>query len=101
MPTQFLSQKQLAQRWALSHRTLERWRQNGKGPEYFKFEGKVAYRLSDILTYEAGHMHRPSSSASGALAEEVGIAGLTANSFAGGTPLPSVPTPSDQRSPKK
>ncbi|KGL02744.1 helix-turn-helix domain-containing protein [Thalassobacter stenotrophicus] len=47
------SQKELARRWAISHRTLERWRWSGEGPNYLKLGGRVIYRLEDIMTFEA------------------------------------------------
>jgi hypothetical protein len=48
-----LNQVQLARRWALSPRTLERWRCHGTGPSYLKIGGRVVYRLEDIEAYEA------------------------------------------------
>ena len=48
-----LNQVQLARRWALSPRTLERWRCHGTGPRYLKIGGRVVYRLEDIEAYEA------------------------------------------------
>lgn len=51
-PNKFLSQEELAKRWNLSHRTLERWRWIGNGPSHFKAGGKVRYRLDDILAFE-------------------------------------------------
>lgn len=50
--SEFLNQKQLARRWGLSPRTLERWRSLHKGPVYFRLGGKVAYRLADIDEFE-------------------------------------------------
>lgn len=50
---QFLNQKQLARRWGLSPRTLERWRWQGRGPNYLKLVGRVSYRLTDIEAFEA------------------------------------------------
>jgi hypothetical protein len=47
-----LNQHQLAQRWGISPRTLERWRWLGLGPAYLKLVGTVAYRLEDIVAYE-------------------------------------------------
>ena len=39
-----LTQKELARRWTISHRTLERWRWAGEGPAYMKLGGRVVYR---------------------------------------------------------
>ena len=47
------SEKLLARHWGLSHRTLERWRHNGSGPEFLKIGGRIIYRRADIQTYEA------------------------------------------------
>jgi hypothetical protein len=48
-----LTQEELADRWRISPRTLERWRWAGKGPAYLKLVGSVAYRIEDIEAYEA------------------------------------------------
>src|SRR5687767_12358626 len=48
-----LNQIELARRWTLSARTLERWRCAGEGPRYLKIGGRVVYRLEDIEAFEA------------------------------------------------
>lgn len=53
MTTRHLSQIELAARWNISHRTLERWRWTGEGPQFVKLGGRVVYRLEDIEAYEA------------------------------------------------
>lgn len=52
-----LDSKQLAQRWAMSYRTLDRWRWQGQGPRFIKIGGRVVYRLKDIEEYEANNLH--------------------------------------------
>ena len=47
-----LSQIELAARWKISHRTLERWRWAQEGPRYLKIGGRVVYRLSDVEAFE-------------------------------------------------
>jgi hypothetical protein len=54
---QFLDQKDLANRWLISPRTLEQWRWQGRGPRYLKIGGRVVYRLSDIETFELASVH--------------------------------------------
>ena len=49
-----LGQTNLATRWSLSPRTLERWRWLGEGPPFIKIGGRVVYRQEDIEAYEAG-----------------------------------------------
>lgn len=53
MTTRHLNQTELAARWTISPRTLERWRFTGEGPQFIKIGGRVAYRLEDIEGYEA------------------------------------------------
>ena len=48
----FLNNEQLARRWHLSPRTLERWRWEGIGPHYLKIGGRVVYGLNDVEEYE-------------------------------------------------
>lgn len=52
MATRHLTQSEVARRWCLSPRTLERWRWLGQGPVYLKLGGRVAYRVEDIEAYE-------------------------------------------------
>lgn len=47
-----INQMELAVRWRISHRTLERWRWTGEGPKYLKVGGRVVYRVADIEAYE-------------------------------------------------
>ena len=50
--TKHLDQRELAHRWRISCRTLERWRWLNQGPPYLKLGGRVVYQLSDIQAYE-------------------------------------------------
>ena len=52
MDGRFLNQIDLSNLWKMSHRTLERWRCEGRGPSYVKIGGKVLYRAEDILAFE-------------------------------------------------
>ena len=60
MSTRHLSQIELAARWNLSPRTLERWRFTGEGPQFVKLGGRVVYRLEDIEAYEAEQIRQAS-----------------------------------------
>lgn len=46
------TETELAQRWAISIKTLQRWRSENRGPRYIKLSKVVRYRLADILDYE-------------------------------------------------
>jgi hypothetical protein len=47
-----LNQIDLARRWRVSPRTLERWRWLREGPRYLKLGGRVLYRVADIEEFE-------------------------------------------------
>jgi hypothetical protein len=51
-----LLQAELARRWRISPRSLERWRWLKMGPPYVKVGGRVVYRLEDVLAYEAARL---------------------------------------------
>lgn len=52
MAIRHLSQIELAARWNISPRTLERWRWTGEGSTFIKLGGRVVYRLEDIEAHE-------------------------------------------------
>lgn len=52
MVIRHLHQNDLADRWRISERTLERWRWLKQGPTYIKVGG-VVYALDDVEAYEA------------------------------------------------
>ena len=54
-----LSNKLLARRWGLSHRTLERWRHEGTGPAFMKIGSRIMYRLEDIQAFEKDRVRHP------------------------------------------
>jgi len=58
-PILHLNQVQLARRWSLSPRTLERWRWRDQGPAYLKVGGRVVYRQIGIEAFERDAAHRP------------------------------------------
>lgn len=54
----FLNQVELADRWRLSPRTLERWRWECAGPHYLKIGGRVIYALSEVEAYEQARIKK-------------------------------------------
>jgi hypothetical protein len=49
-----LTEQELAERWRMSIRTLQGWRQRKTGPKFIKIRGQaVRYPMDDVLTYEA------------------------------------------------
>ncbi len=53
MFVEHLNQTDLARRWTISPRTLERWRWLGQGPRFIKVGGRVIYRVAEIEAFEA------------------------------------------------
>ncbi len=47
-----LNQTELAARWKISSRTLERWRWIGESPHFLKLGGRVIYRIEDVEAFE-------------------------------------------------
>ena len=56
MPPIHINQIELADRWKISPRTLERWRCAGQGPAFVKLGGRVVYSLEAIEAYERGRV---------------------------------------------
>jgi hypothetical protein len=50
--------RELALRWHVSPRTLERWRSLKQGPDYLQIGGRVVYRLQDIEAFEAAQIKK-------------------------------------------
>ena len=65
MAIKHLNQIELADRWNISQRTLERWRWLGEGPAYLKIGGRVVYRLEDVEAFEAGNLRASKSAPAG------------------------------------
>lgn len=51
--SQFLNQSELAARWKISPKTLERWRYEGKKPSFTKIHGRILYNIEDIQEFES------------------------------------------------
>lgn len=52
-----LTPRQLATRWQVSEKTLERWRHTGTGPGFVKIVGRILYPISDIEAMESKVSH--------------------------------------------
>ena len=65
MPVKHLRQAEVAQRWSVSHRTLERWRWTGAGPRFLKIGGRVVYRVEEVEAFEAQQGIEPDEATAG------------------------------------
>ena len=52
-----LNENELAQRWGVSPKTLQRWRSEGRGPRYLNLSKRVSYPLEAILDFEYSALH--------------------------------------------
>ncbi len=52
MDATHLLTEDLARRWRLSPRTLERWRYQGIGPRFRRIEARVVYKLEEVERFE-------------------------------------------------
>lgn len=71
MKTIHLSQIDVAERWQISPRTLERWRWEGAGPIHLKIGGRILYRLEDIEAFEHGALKTETTKNVGQALEQV------------------------------
>ncbi|WP_347882304.1 helix-turn-helix domain-containing protein [Jannaschia ovalis] len=47
-----LRERDLAERWAVSQRTLQRWRAEGYGPAWINIGGSIRYKLATVEAFE-------------------------------------------------
>ena len=47
-----LNERELAERWGISIKTLQRWRCTALGPRFLKLGNRVGYRVEDVEQYE-------------------------------------------------
>ena len=52
-----INEQELAERWGLSPKTLQRWRSEGRGPRYLKLSKRVTYLVEEIQAFEMESMH--------------------------------------------
>jgi len=56
-----LNENELAQRWGISPKTLQRWRCEGRGPKYLKLSKRVSYPLETVIDFETNALHDSTS----------------------------------------
>lgn len=58
----FLTDRDLAKRWAVSLRTLNNYRRQGRCPPYIMIGPKRKYRLKDVEAFEERMLQNPGGS---------------------------------------
>jgi hypothetical protein len=59
IPSNLLSEQDLADRWQITVKTLRNWRSNKKGPPFIRIASRVWYSLADVYTYEQQQKQQP------------------------------------------
>ena len=57
----YMSPRQLANRWNIKEGTLGRWRVIGIGPIFLKLGSRIRYRLEDVKAYEKNILRKSTS----------------------------------------
>lgn len=60
MAPKMLSSRDLAERWNLCIRTIDRWRYVDFGPPFLKIGGRIRYRIEDVIEFEQLAMKKKS-----------------------------------------
>ena len=55
------TETELAHRWNVCIKTLQRWRSEGRGPRYLKLSKRVSYPLESVIEFERGALHDSTS----------------------------------------
>lgn len=55
------NERDLAERWGVSPKTLQRWRSEGRGPMYLKLSKRVIYPLDQIHAFESKALYASTS----------------------------------------
>ncbi len=56
-----MSENELAQKWGVSPKTLQRWRSEGRGPRYLKLSKRVIYPIEEIQKFESHSLYASTS----------------------------------------
>ena len=56
-----LNENEVANRWGVSPKTLQRWRSEGRGPKYLKLSKRVSYPLDAVIDFETNALHDSTS----------------------------------------
>ena len=49
---EFLTTKELADRWRVTEKSVLKWRKEGKAPPFYTIHGSILYRLADVEELE-------------------------------------------------
>lgn len=61
MKTKHISEKDLAARWSISYRTIQRWRSDGGSLPHLKIGKSIRYPLEAVESFEAKNISIPTA----------------------------------------
>lgn len=88
MPKLNLTERELAEMWSVSPKTLQRWRTEGRGPRYLKLSKRVAYPIEEIRKFESKVLYISTSERASDIVLRHDSKPMTANDTAAATDLP-------------
>ncbi|WP_215842880.1 helix-turn-helix domain-containing protein [Acidithiobacillus montserratensis] len=53
MQKMMMNENELASRWNISPKTLQRWRSEGRGPRFMKMSKRVVYPIDEVFDFES------------------------------------------------
>ena len=53
MSKMMMNETELAERWNIGPKTLQRWRSEGRGPRFMKMSKRVVYPIDEIFDFES------------------------------------------------
>ena len=57
MQKMMMNENELAARWNISPKTLQRWRSEGRGPRFMKMSKRVVYPIDEVFDFESRALH--------------------------------------------
>ncbi len=82
------NESELAQRWGISVKTLQRWRCERRGPKYWKLSRRVTYPIHEVLNFEANALRESTALQPSVEGVAAGAQLYTAREAANATDLP-------------
>ena len=83
-----INENELAERWGISPKTLQRWRSEGRGPRYLKLSKRVVYPVDEVLNFENRSLYESTWERSSHVVASPGANLVTAREVATATSLP-------------
>lgn len=88
MQKMMINEAELAERWNLSPKTLQRWRSEGRGPRFMKMSKRVVYPMDEVLDFESQALRASTWESAGDVVRPIGANLMDPREIAHVTGLP-------------